>query len=127
MKPLLNSSGIDEKVASDFIVDSPIDSFRENISKLTAGADIKDRLKEARRQGKNRNAAKKSRQNQMARMSRLRERHKSLTKELADIQFMAKKVQVSWKIEICKIFSKKFHCLCNSAIYFQLFNFIGAA
>ena len=95
----MNSSGIDEKVASDFIVDSPIDSFRENISKLPAGPEGKDRLKEARRQGKNRNAAKKSRQNQMARMSQLRERHKSLTKHLSDIKCVEEKIQVRQNIE----------------------------
>ena len=94
LRPILNSSGIDEKVASDFIVDSPIDSFRENISKLPAGPEIKDRLKEARRQGKNRNAAKKSRQNQLERMRRLKERHAFLTKKLAAIQLMEKKCQV---------------------------------
>ena len=94
LRPILNSSGIDEKVASDFIVDSPIDSFRENISKLPAGPEIKDRLKEARRQGKNRNAAKKSRQNQLERMRRLKERHAFLTKKLAAIKLMEKKCQV---------------------------------
>ena len=99
LRPILNSSGIDEKVATDFIVDSPIDSFRENISKLPAGPEVKDRLKEVRRQGKNRTAAKKSRQNQMARMSQLRERHKSLTKQLSDIKHIEKKIQVRKNIE----------------------------
>ena len=94
LRPILESSGINEKNASDFIVDSSIDSFRENISKLPAAANIKDGLKEARRQGKNRNAAKKSRQNQLERMRRLRETHASKTKELADIKFMEKKCQV---------------------------------
>ena len=94
LKPILESSGIDEKNASDFIVDSSIDSFRENISKLPGAANIKDGLKEARRQGKNRNAAKKSRQNQLERMRCLRERHASLTKELADVILAEKKCQV---------------------------------
>ena len=102
LRPILNSSGIDEKVATDFIVDSPIDSFRENISKLPAGPEVKDRLKEVRRQGKNRTAAKKSRQNQMARMSQLRERHKSLTKQLSDIKHIEKKIQVRKNIECMK-------------------------
>ena len=38
----------------------------------------------------------------MARMSQLRERHKSLTKQLSDIKYIEKKIQVRKNIECMK-------------------------
>ena len=86
MKDIFSSAGIDEQKASQVIVDSNIDNFRENVSKISDKPELKERLKEVRRQGKNRNAAKKSRKNMLERMRRLRETHKSLTDQLSHLK-----------------------------------------
>ena len=58
----------------------------------------------------------------MARMSQLRERHKSLTKHLSDIKYVEEKIQVRNNIECMENASVKI--TKNIAIYFHLFHYI---
>lgn len=95
VKDMFNSAGIDETIASEVIVHSTIDAFRENVSKIADKLELKERLKEVRRKGKNRNAAKKSRLNMLERMRILRERKKELTDKLAKIKGTVQKIHVS--------------------------------
>merc|ERR1712218_746589 len=86
IKCVFLSAGIDEQKATDIVVKSNIDSFRENCSKIADKPELKERLKEVRRQGKNRNAAKKSRKNQLERMKNMREEFQRASTELRDKQ-----------------------------------------
>ena len=62
----------------------------------------------------------------MARMSQLRERHKSLTKQLSDIKYIEKKIQVRKSIECMKNHPQlEFQYQNNIVICFYLFNLIG--
>ena len=81
-------------------MNSSIDNYRENVSKIADEPELKERLKEVRRQGKNRNAAKKSRKNMLERMRRLRETHKRKSDELAALVQMDRKCQVKMRIFI---------------------------
>ena len=100
MKEIFYSAGIDESKASQVIVDSSIDNFRENMANFADEPEMKERLKEVRRQGKNRNAAKKSRKNMLERMRNLKETHQRLSGELSKLKEMDKKCQVNMIIGI---------------------------
>jgi len=94
VKDIFQTAGIDEQKASQVIVNSNIDNFRENVSRISDKPELKERLKEVRRQGKNRNAAKKSRKNMLERMRRLRETHRCLLDQLSYLKSAVKRNQI---------------------------------
>ena len=100
VKDIFDSAGIDESLAAEVIVDSKIDNFKEIVAKIAEKPEDKDRIKEVRRQGKNRNAAKKSRKNMLERMRNLRETNKRLHAELFELERWDKKCQVSMIVVI---------------------------
>ena len=64
------------------------------MSRLSDKPEVKDRLKEIRRKGKNRNAAKKSRRSMLERMGRLRSTVAHLSDVLNYKKALMKKIQV---------------------------------
>ena len=99
IKDVFLSAGIDEQKAADVVVYSNIDSFRENCSKIADKPELKERLKEVRRQGKNRNAAKKSRKNQLERMKNMREEFHRASTELKAKQNAVARYKVKYLID----------------------------
>ena len=75
-------------------MESTIDSFRDFQSRISDKQEEKDRLREIRRKGKNRNAAKKSRRVMLERMDKLRSDHKRLSENLGSIKYWERKIQV---------------------------------
>lgn len=97
---IFESVGIDESLATELIVDSNGDDFKEITKKIANNPEVadkpkvEDRIKEVRRRGKNCKAAKKSREKQIKHMQNLRETHKQLSAELSELERWHRKCQV---------------------------------
>ena len=95
MKDLLRSAGLDEQTSPKVIVDCNIDNFRKNCAKIADVPEIKKKLMELRRKGKNRNAAKKSRQNMLKRMNNIRRTHQRLSDTVRKKKSVVAKIKVT--------------------------------
>ena len=96
IKDVFLSAGIDEKNAADVVVYSNIENFRESCSKIN-NSELKERLKNVRRQWKYRNCAEKSRTNRIERIKGMREEFQRELKKLKDNQKTMAKYQVNAK------------------------------
>ena len=112
IKDVFLSAGIDEQNAADVVIHSSIENFRESCSKIDH-PELKDRLKNVRRQWKNCKSAEKSRKHKIDRIKGMREELQRELKKLEDNQKTMAKYQVKNKNLLTHIQTLNNHYLAN--------------